>query len=72
MKPLPILILLALSVSGCATSSADKLPVCDGKHRRPANPQGTVLGASASPAGAAAPAALAPQVSSPPSPGCGT
>jgi hypothetical protein len=68
MKPLPILILLALSASGCATSSAKDLPVCDGKHRRPANPHGSVLDASV--AGAAAPAA--PQAPSPPSPGCGS
>jgi type IV secretion system protein VirB7 len=70
MKTLPILILIAMAASGCATSSADKLPVCDGKHRRPANPNGSVLDPSSPPTGTgpAAPA-VAPPPS--PSPGCG-
>lgn len=40
---------LALAVAGCSTTKADKPPVCDGKHRRPANLYGSVL----SPEGAA-------------------
>lgn len=38
---LPILCCAALSA--CASTSEGKLPVCDGKHRRPANPHGSVL-----------------------------
>ena len=34
---------LALALAGCATHSEPKPAVCDGKHRRPANPYGTVL-----------------------------
>jgi type IV secretion system protein VirB7 len=69
MKAMPVLILAALMVGGCATSSASRLPVCDGQHRRPANPHGSVLDVPA--AGAAASAApVAPQA--PPSPGCGS
>jgi hypothetical protein len=34
---------LALTVAGCSTTKADKPPVCDGKHRRPANIYGSVL-----------------------------
>ena len=41
-KPLLLAALLPL-VSGCATLTADRLPVCDGQTRRPANPHGSVL-----------------------------
>ena len=34
---------VALALVGCATHSEPKPAVCDGKHRRPANPYGTVL-----------------------------
>lgn len=34
---------LALAIAGCSTTKADKPPVCDGKHRRPANVYGSVL-----------------------------
>lgn len=36
-------LLLVLLLTGCATTNAQKLAVCDGKHRRPANPYGSVL-----------------------------
>lgn len=70
MKAIPVLILIALTAGGCATSSASHLPACDGKHRRPANPHGSVLEVPA--AGVAAPAApVTPQAPPPSSPGCG-
>jgi len=40
--PLLLATLLPL-VGGCATLTADRLPVCDGQARRPANPYGSVL-----------------------------
>jgi hypothetical protein len=40
--PLLLAALLPL-VGGCATLTADRLPVCDGQARRPANPYGSVL-----------------------------
>lgn len=43
MTPTPVLILLAAALGGCATASTKSLPVCDGQHRRPANPYGSVL-----------------------------
>ena len=40
-----VLAALALPLAACATSKPPKLPVCDGKvkHRRDANPYGSVL-----------------------------
>ena len=38
---LPVLLILA--ASGCASTSPQKAPVCDGKHRRAANLYGSVL-----------------------------
>lgn len=54
-RPLPLAAgLLLFGLAGCATSEA-RLPVCDAKHRRPANPHGSVLaGGSPPPAGSAA------------------
>ena len=49
--------LLSLVASAALTACAtvpNALPVCDGKHRRPANPHGSVLG-PATPAGPTAP-----------------
>ncbi|MGX5636854.1 hypothetical protein ACWKV8_10760 [Brevundimonas diminuta ATCC 11568] len=40
--PLLLAALLPL-VGGCASLTADRLPVCDGQARRPANPHGSVL-----------------------------
>jgi hypothetical protein len=66
MKPIIPLMLAGLAASACATTPANRLPVCDGKHLRPANPNGSVLDTAPPPARAAAP-------SSPPAdqPGCG-
>jgi len=38
-----LLIALLLPAAGCAPVTADRLPVCDGRARRPANPHGSVL-----------------------------
>ncbi|MBP7703753.1 MAG: hypothetical protein KA105_00550 [Caulobacter sp.] len=38
-----ISLLLATLLGGCALTGGDRPPVCDGKHRRPANPNGSVL-----------------------------
>jgi len=47
----PALILcLALTLGGCSILKKGDAPVCDGKDRRPANPNGSVLEESASPA----------------------
>lgn len=55
----PILILcLALLLGGCALLKMDEAPVCDGQHRRPANPNGSVLEAAASPVSPPRPAKL--------------
>lgn len=43
MKRLMIAGLGALVLSGCMGSHLKKLPVCDGKHRRPANIYGSIL-----------------------------
>jgi hypothetical protein len=34
---------LCLALAACASARSDKLAVCDGQHRRPANPNGSVL-----------------------------
>lgn len=52
-------LLALLSLTACAALQADPAPTCDGRHRRPANPHGSVLGASS----AAAP--LTPMGSAP-------
>ncbi len=49
MLRLALILTLALATSACASTKADKLPVCDGKNRRPANLHGSVLGPSATP-----------------------
>lgn len=43
MKRLIIVALSALALSGCAGTHLKPAPVCDGKHRRPANLYGTIL-----------------------------
>lgn len=54
-----LLVAFLLLIGGCATLTADRLPVCDGQARRPANPYGSVLlpPAPAAPEQAADPAA---------------
>jgi type IV secretion system protein VirB7 len=76
MTPTPILILLAAALGGCATSTAKSLPVCDGQHRRPANPLGSVLdpapaAVAATPVAPTAPAAPSPPPTAAPPSGCG-
>lgn len=40
----PLLLAALLPIlGGCASLTADRLPVCDGQTRRPANPYGSVL-----------------------------
>ncbi len=68
MTPAPFLLVAArLVVAGCATTAGSKLPVCDGKHLRPANPHGSVLDPSTSPT----PAARAAEATEGAHPGCG-
>lgn len=55
------IILAALALASCQTLGAAKLPVCDGKQRRPANPHGSVLTPSQAPKPAAVSAAPALQ-----------
>ena len=58
MRTSPLLIIvLATATAGCATPGARALPVCDGKHLRPANLHGSVLDAPAPAAPTTAPAA---------------
>lgn len=43
---LPRLLMLAAAgtlLTGCASLGGDDAPVCDGRHRRPANPHGSTL-----------------------------
>ena len=48
-----ILILGAsIVLGGCSTLANDKAPVCNGKHRRPANLYGSVLNPASPPAAA--------------------
>ena len=35
--------LILPALAGCATPGDPKPPVCDGRHRRPANPHGSIL-----------------------------
>ena len=44
---------LLLALAGCASGSAERAAVCDGRHRRPANPHGSVLTQAPQPARAA-------------------
>lgn len=40
----------SILLAGCSTLTNDKAPVCDGKHRRPANLYGSVLNPASPPA----------------------
>jgi type IV secretion system protein VirB7 len=58
-----VIVALATALAGCASAGGSNAPVCDGKHRRPANLHGSVLDPAAtpaSPAKASEPAAAAP------------
>jgi len=47
----PLLLAALLPIlGGCAALTAERLPVCDGQARRPANPHGSVLLPPAPPA----------------------
>lgn len=49
-------VLALLLLVGCASQGEPKVAVCDGKHRRPANPYGSVLPSAPAPtAGAPGP-----------------
>lgn len=50
MRRQSLILAVALALAGCASVRSDKAPVCDGKHRRPANLYGSVLDPSAPPA----------------------
>lgn len=45
-----LIVLVVLALGGCSTVGREKAPVCNGKHRRPANPYGSVLDPAALPA----------------------
>ena len=62
MTKLFVAAVVALALAGCATHSEPKPAVCDGKHRRPANPYGSVL-PTAPEAKAVAPTTPGPQSS---------
>ena len=62
MSPRLLPTFAALALAGCA-ASAQRLPVCDGQARRPANPSGSVLAPTAvvsGPSSAPLPASFAP------------
>ena len=70
MRTTSILILaVAMGLAGCASTSGAKVPVCDGKHRRPVNLHGSVLDPSVTPQ--SAPSASEPAVASAVHPSCG-
>jgi type IV secretion system protein VirB7 len=69
MKPTASCLLLALLLAGCASTGATSLPVCDGKHLRPANPNGSVL--DPKPTAAETPTAPATAPTAATQPGCG-
>lgn len=54
-----VVAVMGLVIGGCATSRTPPLPICDGKHRRDANPYGTVLPGVVTPPPAVAPPAPA-------------
>ena len=45
----------ALALAACASVGKETAPVCDGKHRRPANPYGSVLDPATPPTATPAP-----------------
>lgn len=50
----------SIVLAGCSTLANDKAPVCDGKHRRPANLYGSVLNPASPPAAAPSPVPSSP------------
>lgn len=55
-----IIAITAVALAGCASFRKEEAPVCDGKHRRPANLYGSVLDAAAPTAAANKLSALTP------------
>lgn len=49
-----VIAVVVLALGGCSTMGRERAPVCDGKHRRPANLYGSVLDPAAQPAAAPA------------------
>jgi len=62
-RPAALALALLTLIAGCAHASDGKPAVCDGRHRRSANPFGSVL--PIGPETAAAPAASSPSTASP-------
>jgi hypothetical protein len=62
------MLVVVLATTGCASTKADKVAICDGKHRRPANAYGTVLPTIPLPGAPAAEASRTPDPAKPPSP----
>ncbi|MDB5457641.1 MAG: hypothetical protein JWP92_3226 [Caulobacter sp.] len=58
MRALPLVLGAAIALSSCAAVNQASAPICDGKHRRPANPYGSVLDPASPPA--SSPATPAP------------
>jgi len=58
MRCMLVLLTIGLAVAGCSTLEKEKAPVCDGKHRRPANLYGSVLDPAGPPRAAATPEKL--------------
>ena len=56
MRAAALIAAAAMALGGCATLGKETAPVCDGKHRRPANLSGSVLD-PATPPGSEAPKA---------------
>jgi len=54
MRSLLLLLMMSVALAGCSTLQKEKAPVCDGKHRRPANLYGSVLDPAAPPTSAPA------------------
>lgn len=43
MRPVLFALIASMALVGCASLQKERPPVCDGKHRRPANLYGSVL-----------------------------
>ena len=60
MRFMTLILGASIALGGCSTLANDKAPVCDGKHRRPANLYGSVLNPAKPPAAAPSPVASSP------------
>lgn len=58
-----VCLIVVLALGGCASLGKTKAPVCDGKHRRPANLYGSVLDPAAPPQSAPAKSATPEKLS---------